>query len=496
LRGVSAGALTALVIAALADCSGADRPPSAPVLSGPIDSGADVTMASDDTDASTKPPPHDASLDTSSADDADDGATDEGATEDAPAEAATIPPGGCSSQSDADVIAMLCAGHCVNVAIDNNNCGGCNQLCGTVPGTSCVTGQCVCPVPQTVCNGQCVDTTQDVSNCGFCGHNCTGSPCSGGLCQASLIAQTVQGGVLPATVAAAIAVDSNYVYWTQAPGVGTEPGVFQKAFAGGAPNGPWGSPDPRGLAVSGHNVYWADYQTRAVNAGSLIAGPSGGVTPLAAGSGPLAVATDGQNVYWTDSTAGTINQTALAGANAGSTLVLAANRSFPVAIAVDATNVYWIDNGTLANTGSVNRVPIGVANAITPIATSENLPWALALYPPFTSQTSTPPAATTVYWTNQTNPGTVKSAKTATPGAAPTVIAPNQLAPYGIAVDSQYVYWTNFDGNTVVKAPLAGGAEYVLASGANLNIPTSIAVDSVNVYWANQGNGTIFKVAK
>ena len=101
-----------------------------------------------------------------------------------------------------------------------------------------------------------------------------------------------------------------------------------------------------------------------------------------------------------------------------------------------------------------------------------------------------------MYWTNQTNPGTVKSAKTSAPGGAPTIIAPNQLAPYGIAVDSQYVYWTNFDGNTVVKAPLAGGAEYVLASGANLNIPTSIAVDSVNVYWANQGNGTIFKVAK
>jgi hypothetical protein len=214
------------------------------------------------------------------------------------------------------------------------------------------------------------------------------------------------------------------------------------------------------------------------------------VTDIADGSAPLAIATDGTNVYWTDVTAGTVNQTSLTSPYANK--VLATGQDFPVAIAVDAAYVYWIDNGTLANSGSVNRCPIGVASSVTQIAKNENLPWALALYPPFTSQTATPPAATTVYWTDKTNPGTVKSAPAG--GGPATVIASGQLAPFGIAVDSQYVYWTNFDGNTVVKSPLAGGTEYVLAS--SVNVPTAIAVDATNVYWANQGNGTIFKVAK
>ena len=65
----------------------------------------------------------------------------------------------------------------------------------------------------------------------------------------------------------------------------------------------------------------------------------------------------------------------------------------------------------------------------------------------------------------------------------------------GIAVDSQFVYWTNYDDNTVLKAPIAGGGtSYTLASGQNN--PSAIAVDDKNVYWANQGNGTILKVAK
>jgi sugar lactone lactonase YvrE len=79
-------------------------------------------------------------------------------------------------------------------------------------------------------------------------------------------------------------------------------------------------------------------------------------------------------------------------------------------------------------------------------------------------------------------------------GGSINPIAQNQGAPDGIAVDAQYVYWTNYDDNTVLKAPKAGGTAYTLASSQNN--PSAIAVDDKNVYWANQGSGYILKVAK
>lgn len=497
---VVSGALGITFLGTLANCSGPDKPPiesnSADASNELPDTGRDDATMVTPMESGAAEAGGDA---TTPGDDAGDaGEVNEGgATEAGPSEggvdAANEAANPCSADNDdADVELMMCGTHCVNVDIDNNNCGGCNQVCGTIPGTSCIVGQCSCPDPQIVCSGQCVDITQDNTNCGFCGHNCTGSGCSGGLCQPSLVAQAQLGGILLASVAASMVVDSNYVYWTQSAGTGSDPGVYKEPIAGGNPTGPWASDDPRGLAVSGHNILWADFTDQAVFEGSLLAGP-GSQSSIGSGSAPLAVATDGTNVYWTDVTGGTINQTSLAAGNANT--VLATGQDFPVAIAVDAAYVYWVNNGSLANSGSVNRCPIGVAGSVTQIAKGENLPWALALSPPFTSQTATPPAATTVYWTDQTNPGTVKSAPAG--GGTATVIASGQLAPFGIAVDSQYVYWTNFDGNTVVKSPLAGGTEYVLASGsANINIPTAIAVDATNVYWANQGNGTIFKVAK
>jgi hypothetical protein len=484
---VVSGALGIALVGTLANCSGSDKPP---IADNPRDASDDLPDTGHD--ATTVTPPMESGAPeaggdaTTPGDDAGDSGGEAGNGVDAASEAA----GPCSSDNDdAGVELMMCGTHCVNVDTDNNNCGGCNQVCGTIPGTFCIIGQCSCPAPQSVCSGQCVDITDDGSNCGFCGHNCTGATCSGGLCQPGPVATTFGGGVLLATVAASIVVDSGYVYWTQSAGTGTDPGVYQQAIGGTSVAGPWASDDPRGLAFSGHTLLWADFTDETVFEGSLLAGP-GAPTAIGSGSHPLAIATDGTNVYWTDVTAGTINQTPLA--SPGVTKVLATAQDTPVAIAVDAAYVYWIDNGTLANSGSVNRCPIGVANTVTQIAKNENLPFALALYPPFTSQTATPPAATTVYWTDKTNPGMVKSAPAG--GGTATVIASGQLAPFGIAVDSQYVYWTNFDGNTVVKAPLAGGTEYVLASG--LNVPTAIAVDATNVYWANQGNGTIFKVAK
>jgi hypothetical protein len=70
----------------------------------------------------------------------------------------------------------------------------------------------------------------------------------------------------------------------------------------------------------------------------------------------------------------------------------------------------------------------------------------------------------------------------------PTAIASSQSSPWGIAVDTTNVYWTNTGDSTVKMAPLSGaGPVTTLASGQS--DPISIVVNGGNVYWASYARG-------
>ena len=111
---------------------------------------------------------------------------------------------------------LCCSDHCVNILTDSNNCGGCNQQCGS--GSTCEDGICVChwmwlgveltvacrleesccydPVAEMgVCvNTQIGNTTIDeltsATHCGTCNTQCEDQDCRGGECCPTVVDPT------------------------------------------------------------------------------------------------------------------------------------------------------------------------------------------------------------------------------------------------------------------------------------------------------------------
>jgi len=74
-----------------------------------------------------------------------------------------------------------CGSACVDTSTDIANCGGCDKACPQ--GSLCADSQCVCPGGLEACGSACVDTKSDAMNCGTCGKACgAGLVCNGGFC--------------------------------------------------------------------------------------------------------------------------------------------------------------------------------------------------------------------------------------------------------------------------------------------------------------------------
>jgi hypothetical protein len=199
----------------------------------------------------------------------------------------------------------------------------------------------------------------------------------------------------------------------------------------------------------------------------------GGPCVVALAKGPAtALAVDDTTIYWTNAGACSdpthCNGTvSKAPKNGGETSVLAVGLPFPRPIAVDATRIYVGTNFALLT------IPIG-----------GGLP---AIFVPLTVAASIALDDDDVYWTNYFA-NTVMRAPL--DGGAPVTLATDQSFAQGIAIDAVNVYWavpgtepTGYTDGWIAKVPIAGGTTTTIATSQLF--PDGIAVAGAQVYWSD-----------
>ncbi|MCA9706219.1 MAG: hypothetical protein KDK70_10250 [Myxococcales bacterium] len=235
-----------------------------------------------------------------------------------------------------------------------------------------------------------------------------------------------------------IVVGGDQVYWANFVVGG---GVYTAPVAGGPATLVESDEYPRHLDISGDQLYWGTFEEGHGRVMHRALGQGGSATAIADLLGGVAdLVAEGEQVFFTAHTTET-----------GGTFIVPPPKGAPLG------SVF---------TASVGDDPFSYDALVSDVAE----PWGIAKQ------------GDTLVWVDgmgvpADQPRTVLSVSI---GGGPTQeLASNQTAPWGIATDEQYVYWTDHDA--VRAVPLGGGDELVLAELQNQ--ARSIAVDDQWVYW-------------
>jgi sugar lactone lactonase YvrE len=200
-------------------------------------------------------------------------------------------------------------------------------------------------------------------------------------------------------------------------------------------------------------------------------GDGGTILPLLSGSTFTQIALDPTYVYVGDYVNGTVTQVPRGG---GMMNVIVSGADQPDGVAVDSQNVYF---GTQAG-GYVGQAPITSTGSFQQIMSGVGAQGGIAVY------------GGAIYVTSF---GANEVLSVPIGGGTVTTVAASQDYPYGLAVDSSGVYWTNYEGGTIACAA-AGKGVSTLATGQGH--PYFIATDSTAIYWTANTDGNVMRLAK
>jgi RHS repeat-associated protein len=168
-----------------------------------------------------------------------------------------------------------------------------------------------------------------------------------------------------------VAVDANYVYWTNFNG--SKIGRALKAGSGVNQSFIVSGPYPWSVEVRGAFIYWSNYLLGSGVSGDKLGRADVGGTNVntafvTGASGPRGIVTDGTYLYWANHTSNTVGRSLLNGTAVSQSFVVSASTATadllrPAGLAVTGTHVLWSNSdvpkvGRAALTGVVDQITI------------------------------------------------------------------------------------------------------------------------------------------
>ncbi|HSD24650.1 MAG TPA: hypothetical protein VLB79_10020, partial [Solirubrobacterales bacterium] len=224
-------------------------------------------------------------------------------------------------------------------------------------------------------------------------------------------------------------------------------------------------------------VYWTSDSPNSSIARAKLNGTALNTQFIAGLNHPHGVATDSRFIYWTqgDATNGSIGRANLDGSGANQEFIPhTAGITDPSGIAITPTAIYWQNGG-----GTIGRANIDGSAPNPGFIATTNSTCGLAADSNF------------LYFLN--NGGTQVGRATLDGASVAPDFASIPEAFCGLSVDYNYLYWGSDSGNTVGAVPVVGGAaqaDYIDA-GTTGGGPSGVAVNSQFIFWGNYDTGAI-----
>lgn len=270
-----------------------------------------------------------------------------------------------------------------------------------------------------------------------------------------------------------------------------------------------GQNQPRSLALVNGNLYWTSY-----GVSEVMTMPTDGGAPsiLASGQHAFAIAANSNSLFWVDDLdAGSVFTMPIDG---GAVQTLATNQEQPFAIVANEDYVYFLDidsvriapldGGVLQSISASTQVPSNnlaltatnlywTSGAVNASVMQSNLDGtnmktlATGQYNP----TAIGASAESLYWANY---GDIDIMTMPLAGGNPRIIL-TATAPWGLVVDTSFVYCTLISSGKVVALSLDGTKEVIMADG--ISNPYALVQDSSKVYWTTYNqDGGVFSIGK
>jgi hypothetical protein len=241
----------------------------------------------------------------------------------------------------------------------------------------------------------------------------------------------------------------NFVYWANNGAAGS---IGRAKINGAGANNALiaGLGDTYAVAVDSKFIYWTEHTADRIGRANLDGSGVNSNFITTGVSDPTGIAvTQNNGIYWanTSISADSIGHANIDGSNPVANFVFPAGDN-TFGVAADQSFVYWLDNNFGPN-GRIGRAPLGGGASnesfISGIGTNEGM----AVDPSY------------IYWTNWTN-DTLGIGRapvgggTPEPGFIPNLTTANP--PRGVAVNSQYVFWSDADLARIGRANINGSA--------------------------------------